>query len=42
MFKYGYQSMVESQFVDGQLYINGKTPGNPPITMDIFDFPVIF
>ena len=25
MFKYGYQTMVESQFVDGYLYINGDT-----------------
>jgi ABC-type multidrug transport system permease subunit len=23
MFKYGYQTMVESQFVDGELLING-------------------
>ncbi len=26
MFKYGYQSLVQSQFTDGVLYINGVTP----------------
>jgi len=28
MFKYGFQAMVHSQFVDGYLYINGKTKSN--------------
>lgn len=28
MFKYGYQTMVESQFVDDYLYINGQTKSN--------------
>lgn len=41
MFKYGFQSMVESQFDDDFLYINGDTPSN--ITLDNeFAFEVIF
>lgn len=32
MFKYGFQTMVESQFTDDFLYINGKTKSN--ITLD--------
>lgn len=40
MYKYGYQTMIESQFVGGYLYINGKTKSD--ITLkDEFDFQVI-
>lgn len=37
MFKYGYQSLVESQFVDGFLYINGKTISTITLESE-FDF----
>ena len=40
MFKYGFQTMVQSQFVDNVLYINGETASD--ITVDIFEFEVIF
>lgn len=41
MFKYGYQTMVESQFVDDYLYINGETISTITLESE-FDFDVNF
>ncbi len=41
MFKYGFQTMVESQFTDDYLYINGDTISTLTLESE-FDFEVIF